>query len=490
MQRDKNIQNLSEIAGFSTSEDILLSSYRRVLKSFKLNGINRMLNSVKSNGLAGVHIFQTLFTLPFLNIKNIHRLFHCGVSPQVIGDDNAYYRFLNNPLVPWRKVMTAFTQQYRKAVGRICMDQSETTYPQCLICDDSILEKSGFKMEAIGKVFDHCSHKYLLGIKLLVLGLWDGKSFVPLDFSLHHEPGKNKNRGLKAKQLKAQHTYTRPPESPGLQRINEVSQSKITMAIEMIKRVAKTGLSFEYVLADSWFISEGFIREIRSICMKSKNVAHVIGLIKTNRAVNINGKVFKINRLPELNRKSIKRCKKLKCKYIPFNASYKGIDIKIYLVCMQGQQSWQALINTNKKCSFIKTMEIYQIRWSIEVFFKDSKQYLNLGKCQSTNFDAQIATITLCFMNYTSLALIKRVDDYESIGFIFMHLKDLIIKDHIVKKIWNIIITIYVELLSQLGVDLNIFIAKIINSGSLKNQMTQLYGSMMNLDYSQEVDLV
>jgi hypothetical protein len=489
MQLNKSIQNLSEIAGCSASEDILLSSYQRVLKSFRLNGINRMLNGIKSSGLSGAHIFQTLFVLPFLNIKNIHRLFHCGVSSLVFGDDNAYYRFLNNPLVPWRKVMTAFIQQYIKAVDRISIDQCETISPQCLICDDSILEKSGFKMETIGKVFDHCCHKYLLGIKLLVLGLWDGKSFVPLDFSLHHEPGKNKNRGLKAKQLKAQHSYTRPSESPGHQRIKEVSQSKITMAIEMIKRVAKSGLSFEYVLADSWFISEGFIRDIRTICMKDKSIPHVIGLMKTNRTIGISGKTYKINSLPELNRRSIKYCKKLKCKYIPFNASYKGIDIQIFLICMQGQQSWKALICTDKKCAFIKAMEIYQIRWSIEVFFKDSKQYLNLGKCQSTNFDAQIASITLCFMNYTSLALIKRVDDYESIGLMFMHLKDLIVKDHIVKKIWNIIITIYVELLSQLGVDLNIFIAHIINSNSLRNQMTLLYGSMMNLDYSKQFDL-
>ena len=253
----------------------------------------------------------------------------------MFGDDSAYYRFLNNPIVPWRKVKTAFIQQYKKAVNRVSIDQGESPSPQCLICDDSPLEKSGFKMKTIGKVFDHSSHKYLLGIKLLVLGLWDGKSFIPLDFSLHHEPGKNKNRGLIAKQLKAQHSYSRPSDSAGQQRINEVSLSKIAIAVEMIKRAVKSGLCFEYVLADSWFISEGFIRDIRSICVKGKKSPHVIGLMKTNRTVSINGKVFKINRLPELNLKSIKHCKKLKCKYIPFIASYKGIDIKIFLVCMQ-----------------------------------------------------------------------------------------------------------------------------------------------------------
>ena len=93
-------------------------------------------------------------------------------------------------------------------------------------------------------------------VELRLLGLWDGKSFIPLDFSLHHEPGKNKNRGLIAKQIKAQHSYSRPSDSAGQQRINEVSLSKIAIAVEMIKRAVKSGLCFEYVLADSWFISE------------------------------------------------------------------------------------------------------------------------------------------------------------------------------------------------------------------------------------------
>ena len=69
MQLNKSFQNLSEISGFSASEDILLSSYQRILKSYRLNGINRMLNGVKSSGISGTHLFQTLFVLPFLNIK-------------------------------------------------------------------------------------------------------------------------------------------------------------------------------------------------------------------------------------------------------------------------------------------------------------------------------------------------------------------------------------------------------------------------------------
>lgn len=74
-----------------------------------------MLNLVKGSGLCAGQLFQVIFILPFVNIDNIHRLFRSGLASQVKGDDNTDYRFLNNPLVPWRKNLTAFVNQYAKA---------------------------------------------------------------------------------------------------------------------------------------------------------------------------------------------------------------------------------------------------------------------------------------------------------------------------------------------------------------------------------------
>lgn len=64
-------------------------------------------------------------------------------------------------------------------------------------------------------------------------------------------------------------------------------------------------------------------------------------------------------------------------------------------------------------------MDVYQIRWSIEIFFRESKQYLNLGKCKSTDFDAQIADATISLTQYTLLAFHRRMCDYSSFDGIF-----------------------------------------------------------------------
>jgi hypothetical protein len=34
-------------------------------------------------------------------------------------------------------------------------------------------------------------------------------------------------------------------------------------------------------------------------------------------------------------------------------------------------------------------IEVYQIRWTVEVFFNEGKQLLGLERCQSNDFDAQ-----------------------------------------------------------------------------------------------------
>ena len=56
---------------------------------------------------------------------------------------------------------------------------------------------------------------------------------------------------------------------------------------------------------------------------------------------------------------------------------------------------WHGLLTTNLDLSFEQAYKIYSKRWSIEVFFKESKQHLGLGKCQSQDFDAKIASITI-----------------------------------------------------------------------------------------------
>ena len=81
-------------------------------------------------------------------------------------------------------------------------------------------------------------------------------------------------------------------------------------------------------------------------------------------------------------------------------------------------------------------LEAYSARWTIEVFFKETKQLLRLGKCQSQDFDAQIAHVTTTYILYTFLAYFRRINDYETLGGLFEEIKDQLVEKNIAERLW------------------------------------------------------
>jgi IS4 transposase len=80
-------------------------------------------------------------------------------------------------------------------------------------------------------------------------------------------------------------------------------------------------------------------------------------------------------------------------------------------------------------------IEIYQIRWTIEVFFKESKQLLGLGKCQSNDFNAQIADLTITMIQHMLLTLRYQVDNYESMNALFYEIRESVIKQRLSQRL-------------------------------------------------------
>lgn len=458
MQHHKTKNNLSEIEDYCKNTSSILIIFSQLIGQFDLRYINHLFSGVKKRGITGFEVFRTLFVLRFLDFDNVRQLIISGVSKEVAHQKDVLYSFLNNPSIPWRKIMRLFFKQTHSIILKNTLEQ-DNTEPKCLVLDDTILEKTGKTIEKLGKVFDHCTHIYQLGMKVLTLGYYDGKSFVPIDFSIHNEPGKNKNRGLKKKELDAQFSKERPAESPGYERKKEISKDKISIALEMIKRCHNKWLKIDYVLADSWFVCEKFIKGIKNINEK----LHIIGQMKTNRIVLIEGKSYKADKIPELKRQNIQYSNIFKCHYISLKINYKGIEMRGYWIKMKGQNNWNLLISTHQGLSFTKAMKCYKNRWSIEVFFKDCKQNLGLKSCQSTDFDAHIATVSIVYMNYMVLALKKRFEDYETLGVLFRDFKDLMIKETIIKRIWNVLLNLFDSVFAFMGIDWEQFISTMIN---------------------------
>lgn len=143
--------------------------------------------------------------------------------------------------------------------------------------------------------------------------------------------------------------------------------------------------------------------------------------------------------------------------------------------------SWKTILSTDLKLSFNETVEIYQIRWTIEVFFKESKQMLWLGKNQSNDFDAQIADTTIVMIRYIFLSLRNRMDKYESLGKLFENTKAEIIESRLQERLVALLIAILdiiTELFEQL--DEEKIIKKIIHDEQAFEKIRRLFFSPEN----------
>jgi hypothetical protein len=58
----------------------------------------------------------------------------------------------------------------------------------------------------------------------------------------------------------------------------------------MVKYTIKSGLKPVYLQADSWFLCDTFMTEIQKIKIRYIKKLHLIGLMKPNRYIIINGK--------------------------------------------------------------------------------------------------------------------------------------------------------------------------------------------------------
>ena len=88
---------------------------------------------------------------------------------------------------------------------------------------------------------------------------WDGKSSIPLDFSIHREKGQKEEKpyGMTKKELRRQFSKKRVKEAESRKRIQALDTNRIWMMLKMFYSALHRCLSIDYVLVDS--ISTGSI---------------------------------------------------------------------------------------------------------------------------------------------------------------------------------------------------------------------------------------
>lgn len=466
------INILSELESIASDKNKTDTGVVHFLLAFKIPHLLAFCEYVKTKGfsISSLFLMLIMFRLRGRSIWSMQKIRTNGTD---VYDDNTFYRLMNNSLINWRKLLMSFSKQFL----RIATEKGEKSNGvKCLIIDDTDIEKTGKTIEFIGRIFNHVTRKSILGFKMLTLGFWDGKSFIGVDFSLHREKGKNGNYGMKKKELNAQFSKKRKKSTPAYTRVQELDMNKNHVAISMVKRAVKNGLLASYVLMDSWFVNDYVIKSIRRI---KGGIMHVLGMCKLDsRKFEVNRKEMNSHQIISCHsRKKHKYSRKHKSHYFVVLANYKGEPVKLFYLKYGRSKNWTLLLSTNLSIKFTEAIELYQIRWTIEVFFKECKQYFGLGSSQNTDFDGQIADATLTLVTHTILTLYKRFSAYETMGELFRETQQYLLEMTLWERILKVFLKMLQKLVELFNLDLDEILEQVIQDDETACQIfTMLKG--------------
>jgi hypothetical protein len=529
MQQNKTTKYNGDLGGILKDGQEVQSKLEKVMDLFFLKKQLSIFDDLKEKGHHISTLVYGLIIQPFYGFGNIYNMVKANFAKE---NKDSYYAAKNNEQIDWRMFLMLFAKKFSRLVNsRDTMKINGTT---AIIGDDSTLRKTGKKIERVSMVHDHVTNTFVLGFKILVVGYWDGGSFIPLDFSIHREKGsklkkakeacssakkavtkvkdrltkveatlqhkqestsfhrqqvkdnptntnmkkleasvagkqktkqktielkkallvkeqqyeqsiteqarvakKHPEYGLSRKDKKQQFNKKRATGSFGDKRINEMDQSKIDTFISMVKRAVKNGFVPNFVLTDTWFFCQKLLMEIDKMSAKGVKLLSMAKMGNTMYTMVSNGKAHNAQSLIQIFGRKAKYSRKLKAHYIKIPATLAGIRINLFFVKVGGRGKWRLLVTNDLSIGFIKVMEVYQLRWSIEVFFKECKQYLKLGQSCSSDFDGQVADATIAMVQHIMLTFFKRVNYQQSFGDLFKEISSEMVESSLAEKLWE-----------------------------------------------------
>ena len=457
----------SEIRNFFSEKrcSVIMNAFMHLLENVNLDC--RSLGGIKRDNcqLTNLQVFQILVLLPFFAIKGFSHYDSSVLNRMFGGKKDVLYSFASQDNINWRKIIYRITiWLMTKVIVR--SDHKKSNLPRVLIADDTDLPKTGMHMESIGKIFSHVHQKCILGYKALMLCWSDARTQFVLDFSLHGEKGKveGKEQGLTSGQRGQRYKRERDKDSHVAKRKEEYFMSKGAKLLEMVKTAIRYKIPFEYLLVDSWFTCT----ELVDFVCRSHKKFHLLGMAKMGNTKYKTAQWGEMSAKAIINKlkatKKVRYSRRYRCHYAEIEVLLGKHSVKLFF-CKRGKkETWKVLLTTDLSIGFIRAYEIYSMRWSIEVFFSDSKRILGLARCSSRDFSAQIAHVSLVIIRYNLLASIKRTYDYDTIGGLFGDMYLGVQELTVVEKIWAIILEVIAVVAELIDADSDELIMQVIEN--------------------------
>lgn len=396
---------MARITQTPVAENEIPSTIGAFFHTFKIAAILKHAGACKMKGVPAAKLFRELFALVFQHRTMLRAL---STASQEAGKDT-FYRFINSCRINWMRFTTLLAA---KVVREVIEPMTGETRVNVFIVDDTPYKRDrSKKVELLSRAYDHCSHAYYRGFRLLTLGFSDGNSFIPVNSCLLASEAK-KNRFCEAKAVD-KHTS-------GYKQRRLAQSGAPAAMMEMIRQALAAGLRAPYVLFDSWFSLPRHILALREMGLD------VIARVKNTPKVHYRyrGQMLTASEIYRRNLKRRGRSRYLLSVGIDLCDAQRKRSTPAKLVYVRNKKKskeYIVLISTDEALSEEEIIRIYGKRWDIEVFFKACKSFLCLGKeCASRSYDAMTAYTAVVFARYTMLSLENRIQrDGRSFGALF-----------------------------------------------------------------------
>lgn len=251
-----------------------------------------------------------------------------------------------------------------------------------------------------------------MGQQVLTLGLATEDAFLPLDSQIYVSQ-------VKARELIK--PYHDGRSVAGKRYREATTRSKPEMAADMMKRALRSGMEADYVVADAWFGTKPMIRSALEL-----KICPILRMKKNKMKYRVEkGREKQLLNAQQLYAQVVKR-KWKKVPGLPWKAVVLDVELDlakkgdkksrwraVRLLFVRGlkepgeaavsNKDWALFLTTDIRLSMKKMLEVYALRWGIEVYFKEAKQHLGFLKEQTATFASHTASIHLCAIRYLIL---------------------------------------------------------------------------------------
>lgn len=389
----------------NVKENIVTGNLYAFFNRFDITNILVKSNIKKIRGVKPKEILMRITELVFIQ-KN----FYQGIvlNKDLNFNKTTGYEFLKDIRFNWRKFLLELVSLIISSFIKPLTDDNNE---DVLIIDDTSYQRNCSKnVELLARVYDHVTHKFFKGFRILSLCWSDGHSVLPVDFSLlSSKDKKNRFCEMNTNIDKRCTAYKRKLEA-----INKSTD----LLVPMIKRALKHGIKAKYVLMDSWFGMPSIIASI-------KPLIDVICMVKNTSKIHytLDGMKCELKQIyKQLKKKRGKsQIKGSQIVEIP-NQNGKLMKVKLVFIKNRNKKSdYLAILSTDINLEDAEIVRIYGKRWGIEVFFKMIKSCLKLTKeVELRSYEGIVAHISIVMFRYVFLTVEQRKSvDAKTFGGVF-----------------------------------------------------------------------